>query len=295
MRIANLAGRLTLVVNEAEGVDVAEESRGLFGPDPQRVYDDWDAFRDWARTVEPTGLVPLDRARLEAPVPSPRQVFAVGVNYAEHAREAGYPADAQPIVFTKFATSLCGPETVVTLPSASVDWEVEMVVIIGRGGHRIGREEAWDHVAGMMVGQDLSDRELQMQGTRPQFSLGKSWPRFGPTGPWLVTPDELPDPDDLALRSILNGTVVQESRTSYMIDDVAALIAKLSAVCPLLPGDMIFTGTPDGVGNARTPKWFLTDGDVLVSEIEGLGQMTTSFVSETAGSRVPMARTGQGA
>ncbi len=136
---------------------------------------------------------------------------------------------------------------------------------------------------------------LQMQGTRPQFSLGKSWPRFGPTGPWLVTPDEVANPDDLALRSVLNGTVVQESRTSFMIDDVAALIAKLSAVCPLLPGDIIFTGTPDGVGNARTPKWFLADGDVLVSEIEGLGQMTTSFVSEATSGVVPMAQTDQGA
>lgn len=294
MRLANLDGRLTLVVTDTEGVDVAAASAGRFGPDPQRIYDDWDAFRTWVDTADMSSRVTMDGARLGAPVPWPRQVFAVGINYAEHAREAGYPSDSQPIVFTKFATSLCGPETVVTLPSASVDWEVEMVVVIGRRGHQVQRDAAWDHVAGLMVGQDISDRELQMQGTRPQFSLGKSWPHFGPTGPWVVTPDELPDPNDLALRSILNGTVVQESRTSFMIDDVAALIAKLSAVCPLLPGDLIFTGTPDGVGNARDPKWFLSDGDVLVSEIEGLGRMTTSFVTGAEQAGTPVASTGLG-
>lgn len=276
MRLANVGGRATLVVTDG-GIDVERASGGRFGPSPQELFEQWEEFLDWAGSVAPSGVEPIDHQALRAPVPRPRQLFAVGVNYAAHAREAGYPEGATPIVFTKFVSSLCGPDVTVALPSRSVDWEVELVVAVGRGGYRISAEHAWEHVAGVTVGQDLSERELQLQGSKPQFSLAKSYPQFGPTGPWLVTLDELPDRDDLAIRGVLNGEVVQESRTSLMIDPVPSLIAKISAVCPLLPGDIVFTGTPDGVGNARTPKRFLTDGDELVSEIDGVGRMTTRF------------------
>jgi 2-keto-4-pentenoate hydratase/2-oxohepta-3-ene-1,7-dioic acid hydratase in catechol pathway len=138
-------------------------------------------------------------------------------------------------------------------------------------------DEAWDHVAGVTIGQDLSERETQMIGTKPQFSLGKSFPGFGPTGPWLVTPDELPDRNDLAISCALSGETMQDGRTSALIYTVPQLIERLSAIVTLLPGDLIFTGTPAGIGNARTPKRFIQPGEVLVSTIEGIGELTTRF------------------
>jgi 2-keto-4-pentenoate hydratase/2-oxohepta-3-ene-1,7-dioic acid hydratase in catechol pathway len=181
------------------------------------------------------------------------------------------------VTFTKFPSSLTGPDAVVTLPEGNVDWEVELVVAIGRGGHEIDREVAWNHVAGLTIGQDLSERVAQLDGPRPQFSLAKSHPGFSPTGPWLVSVDEFDDPGDLAISCSLDGEVLQDSRTSRMIYDIPELIARLSAVVSLLPGDLIFTGTPAGIGNARTPKRFLHPGETLVSAIEGIGQITTRF------------------
>jgi 2-keto-4-pentenoate hydratase/2-oxohepta-3-ene-1,7-dioic acid hydratase in catechol pathway len=204
-------------------------------------------------------------------------VFAIGLNYAEHAAEAGYPPDSMPVTFTKFPSSIVGPDAVVELPEGNVDWEVELVVVIGREAHRVDRERAWDHVAGLTIGQDLSERVTQLQGSVPQFSLGKSFPGFGPTGPWLVTPDELTDRDDLAISCTLSGEGMQASRTSMMLYDVPELLVRLSAVCPLLPGDIIFSGTPSGIGNRRTPPRFIGPADVLVSEIEGIGTLTTRF------------------
>jgi 2-keto-4-pentenoate hydratase/2-oxohepta-3-ene-1,7-dioic acid hydratase in catechol pathway len=157
------------------------------------------------------------------------------------------------MVFTKFASCLAGPYTEVTLPAGGhTDWEVELVAIIGRTASRVDPAGAWDYVAGLTVGQDLSERVLQLAGTPPQFSLGKSYPGFGPTGPWLVTVDEFEDTGDLALGCSVNGEPVQEGRTSDLIFSVPELIAQVSAVLPLLPGDVIFTGTPSGVGFAMS-------------------------------------------
>ena len=282
MRLANLAGRAVVIV-EGGAIDVATASEGRFGPDPQALFDDWDAFAQWASTVTTDAGAPasvvLDEAALGAPAPRPRQVFAIGLNYAEHAAEAGYPPDALPVTFTKFPSSIVGQVAVVELPEGNVDWEVELVVVIGREAHRLEREHAWDHVAGLTIGQDLSERITQLQGAAPQFSLGKSFPGFGPTGPWLVTPDEFADRDDLAISSRLSDETMQSSRTSMMLYDVPELLVRLSAVCPLLPGDIIFSGTPAGIGNRRTPPRFLTADDVLVSEIEGIGTLTTRFTA----------------
>ena len=277
MRLATLAGRAVVVVGD-RAIDVERASEGRFGSDAQRLFDDWAAFHEWARLVEPVETTPFDRAALGAPVPRPRQVFAIGVNYAQHAAEAGYPADSLPVTFTKFPTSIVGGDHVVELPEGNVDWEVELVVVIGALAHRVPRETAWDHVAGVTIGQDLSERLVQMEGTLPQFSMGKSYPGFGPTGPWLITPDELPDRDNLAIGCSLSGQQMQQSRTDMMIYDVPELIARLSAICPLLPGDLIFSGTPAGVGNRMTPQRFIRPDDVLVSEIEGIGTLTTTFV-----------------
>jgi len=276
VRFANLAGRAVVVVGD-RALDVERASGGRFGADPQAIFDDWAAFTAWAEATDAAAAEPFDAHALGAPAPRPRQVFAIGINYTEHAAEAGYPSDSLPVTFTKFPTSIVGQDHVVELPAGSVDWEVELVVAIGSYAYRVGRDNAWSHIAGVTIGQDLSERELQLQGTSPQFSMGKSFPGFGPTGPWLVTPDELPNRDDLALSTTISGDTVQSSRTSMMIYDVPELIARLSAVCPLLPGDLIFTGTPAGVGNRMTPQRFIQPPDVLVSQIEGIGILTTTF------------------
>jgi 2-keto-4-pentenoate hydratase/2-oxohepta-3-ene-1,7-dioic acid hydratase in catechol pathway len=208
-------------------------------------------------------------------------VFAIGMNYRDHAAEAGLPIPDRPAAFTKFPTCLAGPHADVTLPSPAVDWEVELVVVIGTRAYRVTEGNAWRHVAGLTVGQDLSERVVQWSAGG-QFSLGKSFPGFGPMGPALVTPDELHDPDDLEIGCRVNGDTVQKSRTSDMVFGVARLIAELSAVLPLLPGDVIFTGTPAGIGATRSPARFLQPGDVLTSWIEGLGELRNRFAAEPA-------------
>lgn len=278
MRIANVAGRLVLV-NGDRAVDVWESSAGRFGPDPATVYDEWAVFTAWAEaelgepstTSDPEWLHGPD---IGAPSPRPRQVFAVGLNYVEHATESGFALPEQPVVFTKFPSCVVGPHRDLTLPEGDVDWEVELVVVIGAHAHRIDAEQAWEIVAGLTVGQDLSERVLQHSGPAPQFGLAKSFPGFGPTGPVLVTPDEFDDPGDLRIRCVLSGETVQDARTSGMVFDVPTLISWLSHVTPLFPGDLIFTGTPSGIGASRNPPRFLRPGDELTSSIEGIGSMT---------------------
>ncbi|MCU1670775.1 MAG: fumarylacetoacetate hydrolase family protein [Blastococcus sp.] len=287
MRIANLDGRLTLLTGDrttptARAIDVEGASEGRFDADPQRVYDRWDEFRAWARTAGGVRGEAYEPARLRSPAPRPPQVFAIGLNYSEHAAESGFAApDSAPPVFTKFPACITGPYGSVVLPAGGhTDWEVELVVVIGRRTERVRAEDAWSCVAGLAVGQDLSERVSQMAGPAPQFSLAKSFPRFGPVGPWLVTPDEFDDPDDLALVCSLNGEVVQEGRTSKLLFGIPAILEQLSAVVPLLPGDVVFTGTPSGVGMGRVPPRWLSPGDELVSSVEGIGEMRHWFVGQ---------------
>lgn len=282
MRLANLDGRAVLVSGDTTALDVATASGGRFGPDVPPLYDQWDEFAAWARGQDVrTASTPIDRARLGAPSPAPRQVFAIGLNYRDHAAEAGHSVpDGLPPVFTKFPTCLTGPDTVVTLPAdGRTDWEVELVVIIGRRAERVSARQAWSHVAGLSVGQDLSERVSQLAGPAPQFSFGKSFPGFGPVGPWLVTPDELANPDDLELGCGIDGDLVQKARTSDLIYPVAELIAALSRGPALLPGDIIFTGTPAGVGLGRDPQRWLRPGEVLRSWVEGIGEIRQTFAA----------------
>jgi 2-keto-4-pentenoate hydratase/2-oxohepta-3-ene-1,7-dioic acid hydratase in catechol pathway len=271
MRIANLDDRLVLL-RDGGAVDVHTASDGRFGPDPQAVFDDWPAFRRWAQAA--AGEVrSFSAAHLKAPVPRPRQVFAIGLNYVRHAKESNLPLPEQPMVFTKFQSAITGPTGQIALTGDTVDWEVELVAVIGTAAHRVDVTEAWDHVAGLTVGQDLSDRAVQTAGSPAQFSMGKSFPGFAPIGPALVTVDEFDDPDDLQVSTELNGTTVQDSRTSDLVFSVPELIAYLSNIVTLLPGDLIFTGTPEGVGLGRTPPSYLEAGDTIVTSIEGIGSM----------------------
>jgi 2,4-diketo-3-deoxy-L-fuconate hydrolase len=283
MRIANLSGRLVLVTAGPAAVDVERASGGRFGPDPQAIYDEWDAFTDWARNADLSAATPFDVADLGAPVPRPRQLLAIGLNYREHASESGFAVPEAPtVLFTKWVSCLTGPVSEVVLPTGGhTDWEVELVVAIGRTARNVSEAEGWNHVAGLTAGQDLSERIGQVSGPSPQFSLAKSLPGFGPTGPWLVTPDEFDDRDDLELGCSINGEQMQKGRTRDLVFSVPAMIAALSRQIPLLPGDLLFTGTPAGVGMGRDPQRWLAPGDELVSYVTGIGELRQRLVAAT--------------
>jgi 2-keto-4-pentenoate hydratase/2-oxohepta-3-ene-1,7-dioic acid hydratase in catechol pathway len=281
MRLGVITNRLVLV-DGSSAVDIEKASNGRFPADPAQLFDHWDPLVEWAATAEADGeRVPLDG--LQNPVPAPRQVFGIGANYLDHVTEAaaarGYTGDVKamlpkdPMIFTKFRSSLSGPYDAIPVPSGNVDWEVELVVVIGRYGERVAEKDAWNHVAALTVGQDISERVIQLAGPAPQLSMGKSFPGFAPLGPVLVTPDAFDDPDDLELGCSVNGEIVQQGSTAGMIVPVAELVAYLSTICPLLPGDLIFTGTGAGVGLFRTPPVFLKPGDQLVSWINGIGEL----------------------
>ncbi|MEV0038950.1 fumarylacetoacetate hydrolase family protein [Streptomyces sp. NPDC050804] len=279
MRTANLSGRLVLVTDDGLAVDVEQASDGRFGPDPQDIYQDWWNFRGWQTIADLPRGRPFTPEELGAPAPRPRQVFAVGLNYRAHAAESGFEAPTTlPPVFPKYVSSITGPVTEVDLPpDGHTDWEVELVAVIGERAHHVSEDDAWPHVAGLTAGQDLSERITQLSGPAAQFGLGKSFPGFSPTGPFLVTPDAIEDPDNLALGCSLNGEEVQKGRTDDLIFSVPALIAQLSAILPLLPGDVVFTGTPAGVGLGRSPQRWISAGDTLVSWIEGIGELRQTF------------------
>ena len=288
MHIANLAGRATLI-SGATAVDIERASGGRFGPDPQQLWDDWAAFSAWGQEVDVTGHDqgrPFAHRDLGPPVPRPSQLFAIGLNYADHAAESGLDVPENPVVFTKFPSSLTGADVDVCLSGDRVDWEAELVVVVGHGGRNL--TGGWDAVAGLMVGQDLSDRTVQSWGKPAQFSLGKSFDGYAPTGPAVTTLDELRDDHDIdALRVqcwVSDGEdgkerSLQDGTTADLLFSVPELIRRLSAVVELRPGDLIFTGTPAGVGLGRTPPVFLQPGQRLVTEIEGLGVIRQQFVA----------------
>ncbi len=266
IRLANLRGRATLVVGEGL-VDVEERSGRRFSADPMAALGDWAALADWARGLRAGDATAALRAEeLGPPVPRPAKVFAIGL-------------PKTPMVFTKFPSCLAGPSADVVLSSAFVDWEVELVVVVGRGGWHIPEERALEHVAGYCVGQDISDRRLQFSDKPPQFCLGKSLDGFGPTGPAVVSLDEFADPNDLALTCDVSGERMQDGRTSDMIFGVPALVAYLTRHCTLEPGDLIFTGTPSGVGSTRNPRRYLRAGEEIVSTIERIGTLQNRCVT----------------
>jgi 2-keto-4-pentenoate hydratase/2-oxohepta-3-ene-1,7-dioic acid hydratase in catechol pathway len=278
VRFANRKGRACLLLDEGY-VDVEHASGGRFASDPMHGLGRWDELTDWARSLKSSAAEGrLDDTELGPPVPRPAKVFAIGMNYKDHAQEAGLPIPGSPVVFTKFPNCLVGPRAAVELSSAYVDWEVELVVVLGKRGKRIPEERALDYIAGFCVGQDISDRRAQFADTPPQFSMGKSYDTYGPIGPAVVTADALADLNDLTITCSVGGEVMQNSRTSELIFPVAALISFLSRRCTLEPGDLIFTGTPAGVGSTRSPRRYLQSGEEIVSSIEGLGELRNRCV-----------------
>jgi 2-keto-4-pentenoate hydratase/2-oxohepta-3-ene-1,7-dioic acid hydratase in catechol pathway len=276
-RLLNVSGRSALEVDGA-WYDLARLAGDATLADPMAAVGRTAELHDLTdRCAGATADGLVADALLGPPVPAPRQVFAIGLNYADHAAESGMEAPPAPLTFTKFPSSIAGPTADIPLSGELVDWEVEIVAVVGRACSHVPVEEAWDVLAGLTLGQDVSDRLVQMTGTPPQFCLGKSFPAYSPIGPALVSIDSLTDPDDLALWCDVSGERMQDSRSANLIFPIPTLVAYLSSICPLEPGDLVFTGTPDGVGMARGR--FLTPGDVVESGAEGIGGLRNVCVA----------------
>lgn len=230
-------------------------------------------------------VMPLAEVVLEAPVPRPGKVICIGLNYKDHAEETGAAVPQEPIIFTKYPSNVIGPNQPVVHPgpelTQKLDYEVELVIVIGKGGRDIPASRAMEHVAGYTVGNDISARDLQIE-RGGQWVKGKALDTFAPLGPVLVTADEIPDPHNLRLQLRLNGTTMQDSNTRQLIFGVPVLIEFLSRLSTLEPGDVIFTGTPPGVGMARKPPVWLQPGDVMEAEIEKIGVLRNPVVAKGA-------------
>ena len=287
MRIANLAGRATIVTDNGL-IDLATSSLGAFSASIDKCLGQLDTIRAWLASASPavtestTPRELVGDGRLGPVVMRPQQIFAVALNYRHHAEEMHLVLPRAPMIFTKFVSSLCGPNDEVPLPSMTTDFEAELVVVIAKTTRDIAVDDALTSVAGYCVGQDYSERTIQMQGTPAQFSLGKSFRNFTPIGPWLTTTDEIADPNDLGIRCAINGTEFQNSNTADMVFSVAEIVSYLSRVVELRPGDVIFTGSPHGVGQGMTPPVFLRPGDQIVTSIDHLGRIENLAVGTDA-------------
>jgi 2-keto-4-pentenoate hydratase/2-oxohepta-3-ene-1,7-dioic acid hydratase in catechol pathway len=226
--------------------------------------------------------VPVTSAKLHAPIPDPQKIVCVGLNYRDHAAESNMAIPREPVLFSKFPSALIGHGEPIVAPRVSekVDYEAELVIVVGKTGRRIPESAAMDHVAGYSVGHDVSARDWQLEKDGKQWMVGKTFDTFAPVGPTIVTKDEVPNPHKLGIRLRLNGKTMQESNTEQMIFSVAQLVAYLSVVFTLEPGDLIFTGTPPGIGHAMKPPVYLKPGDVTEVEIDTLGILRNRVVGE---------------
>ncbi len=275
-RLLNVDGRAALE-SGGEWFDLAALSGDPRLSDPMTAVARSQELHDLAdRCAGADAGGTVDGARLGAPVPTPRQVFGIGLNYRDHADESGMDLPPAPLTFTKFPSCIAGPHDDVPLSGALVDWEVEIVAVIGTETSAVSVDQAWNSVAGLMLGQDISDRGVQLTGNPAQFCLGKSFAAYGPTGPALVSLDSFEDPDDIGLWCDVAGERMQEGRSRQLIFTIPTLVAYLSSITELSPGDLIFTGTPSGVGMASGR--FLAPGELLVSGAEVIGELRNECV-----------------
>jgi 2,4-diketo-3-deoxy-L-fuconate hydrolase len=278
-RLSSVNERAVLI--NGDGVyDLERHSNGRFPPDPMQAIARHAELHGVAAALGSTPDAKLRDVELGVCVPRPQKVFGIGLNYRAHAEESRMEIPRTPLVFTKFPSCLNGPTGDVVIFGPTTDWEAELVVVIGRRGRDVAREDAWQAVAGLTCGQDVSERMTQFATKPPHFDLAKSFDTFGPIGPAVVSLDQFANPDDLGLTCDVNGTRRQDARTSDLIFDVPALISYLSSICTLEPGDLIFTGTPSGIG--ATTQTFLKPGDTITTTIEGIGTMVNRCVPRGA-------------
>ncbi len=281
MRFANLNHRGVVVIAD-RAIDIETASNGRFGSDPA-VYADLAnhaALADLAAAAEPDDWPDVDPTRLGAPVPNPPKGLGVGLNYRTHAAESGRELPTEPHLFGKTNNCVCGPFDDVIAPAGrhEIDYEAEVVIVFGRSCKGATEANAWSYLAGVMCGQDISDRGEQFRPPIKQFTIAKSYDTFGPTGPYLVTPDEFADRNSLDLKGVVSGEVMQQTNTSDLIFSIPALVVWLSRYMTFGPGDLVWTGTPGGVGEARTPQRFLHDGDIIETTVSGIGTMRNRVV-----------------
>jgi len=281
-RLGCVDGRAVLITTSLTGyIDIEKVSSGKLSSDPMACFENWVEVCKVATNLsqaDESSAIVLDANKLECPVPRPRQIFAIGINYKAHAAEMNNPLPSQPLVFTKFQSSLNSPNGAVALVGEKCDFEAELVAIIAKGGRNISASEAWGHVAGLCVGQDVSDRALQYANTPPQFSLGKSRAGFTPIGPWITDAASLTTRGNLEMTCRVSGEIMQHTQTDDMIFEIPEIISYLSSICELFPGDVIYTGTPSGVGAGRTPQRFLRAGDVIETTIQDLGTLINKCI-----------------
>jgi 2-keto-4-pentenoate hydratase/2-oxohepta-3-ene-1,7-dioic acid hydratase in catechol pathway len=280
-RLVNVDGRAALE-HDGGWYDLARLAGDAALAEPDAAIARHRELHEWqARAADPETKSDgaIADVVLGAPSPQPRQSFGIGLNYRDHAAEAhaDIALPPAPLTFTKFPSCIAGPTADIPVTGEMVDWEVEIVVVIGEECAHVPLDGAWDVVAGLTLGQDVSDRAVQFTGTPPQFCLGKSFVNFGPIGPAIVSTDSFANRDDVALWCDVSGERMQTARSSELIFSVPTLVAYLSSVCPLYPGDVIFTGTPAGVGMARGR--FLAPGDVVVSGADMIGELRNACVA----------------
>ncbi|MBI5089351.1 MAG: fumarylacetoacetate hydrolase family protein [Actinobacteria bacterium] len=286
MRFANIQGRAAIVAAGADGtdraIDIERASDGRFGSDPAVYVDlaNHPGLAEVAGSVAAADWPVLDPATLGAPVPRPPKGLGVGLNYRTHALESGRDLPTEPHLFGKTDNCVCGPFDDVIAPAGrhEIDYEAEVVIAFGRTCKGATEADAWRYLAGVTCGQDISDRGEQFRPPIKQFTIAKSYDTFGPTGPFLVTPDELDDRDALDITGIVSGEVMQSANTSDLIFSIPALVVWLTRYMTFGPGDLVWTGTPGGVGEARNPQRFLLDGDVIETTVSGIGTMRNRVV-----------------
>ena len=281
-RAGALVSNCIVDLNAASGARLPSDMLGLLAQEggidlARRIVA--DSKRDWSRP-DGNAVFGLSQARLMAPVGRPGKVICLGLNYRDHARESKMPAPSEPVIFSKASSSVIGPGEPIVLPEASreVDYEVELAFVIGRRAKLVRAAEAMGCVAGYTVLNDVSARDYQHGKPGKQWFLAKSFDTFCPTGPWIVTADEVPDPHDLKLSCEVSGQTLQASSTAQMLFRIPVIIEYLARVFTLEPGDVVATGTPSGVGFARVPPRFLQKGDVVRCTVEGIGTLENPVV-----------------